>query len=83
MNNGEQLYQSILLDLSQLPVENLPAVAAFLKTLAQQATTKQTNPLKTLAFAGAWNDWSEEEFQEFLRTVKEIRNEMFDREVEL
>ncbi|MBK7936102.1 MAG: hypothetical protein IPJ82_03090 [Lewinellaceae bacterium] len=74
-----ELYQSVLLKLGQLPSENLAEVDAFLSGLAKKRTRIKTARYKTrlAKIAGAWKDWDDREFNAFLETTRQTRQEMF------
>lgn len=81
-----ELYQSILLKLGQLPSTSLAEVDAFLSEIAKKKTRQKKARYKThlAQIAGAWKDWDEKEFNAFLDTTRQIRQEMFaDREFPL
>ena len=81
-----ELYQSILRKLGQLPSVNLAEVDAFLSGLSQKRSGAKPARYKTrlAKVAGAWKDWDDREFNAFLDTTRQIRQEMFaDRELSL
>ena len=82
-----ELYQSILLKLGQLPSTSLAEVDAFLSEIAKKKKTRQKKArykARLAQIAGAWKDWDDKEFNAFLDTTRQIRQEMFaDREFSL
>ncbi len=74
-----ELYQSILLKLGQLPTASLAEVDAFLSEIAKKKTHHKKSRYKThlAQIAGAWKDWDDKEFDAFLDTTRQIRQEMF------
>lgn len=81
-----ELYQSILLKLGQLPSTSLEEVDAFLSEVAKKQTRKKKMHYKTrlAQIAGAWKDWDDREFNIFLETTRQTRQEMFaDRELSI
>jgi hypothetical protein len=81
-----ELYQSVLAKLGQLPVQELAALDRYLSQRlknqgAKRPKSERSNILKT---AGAWKDWDDREFEDFLNIGRQTRNEMFsDRNMEL
>lgn len=81
-----ELYQSILLKLGQLPATSLADVDAFLSEIVKNKSRhKKARYQSRLAkIAGAWKDWDDQEFNAYLDTTRQIRQEMFsDREFSL
>ena len=79
-----ELYQSVLQKLSLIPVEYLPQVDFFLSNLAKKVDDKEQSRKAIMALTGGpWTDWSEEDFQDFLKVTKETGSELFNREIEL
>lgn len=75
----ENTYQSILQQLSDLPVDYLPQINIYLQELINEIKKKPANRSKIMDFAGAWSDFPEEEFQDLLRFTQKNRNSLFDR----
>ena len=72
------LYQSILQKLGQLSPKGLPEVDAFLTFLVSQQGKGKKKSSKSIAHLfGAWKDWNEQEFQDFLEHTTEARNDLF------
>ena len=67
MTNNEQLYQSILQQLSRIPLGYLPKVNRLLEKITKDAKKKSSNRHKIMAFAGSWNDMEEDDFQDYLK----------------
>ncbi|MFN4254305.1 MAG: hypothetical protein ACK4Q5_04800 [Saprospiraceae bacterium] len=81
-----ELYPSILLKLGQLPAESLVEVDLFLSNLAKQHTRVKPKQYKNrlAKVAGAWKNWDDREFNAFLETTRQTRQEMFaDRQMSL
>jgi len=70
MTAAERLYQSILQSLSQIPVGHLQQVNSYLDSLRKSINAKEDNRTRILALRGAWNDLSEDDFNEILRVAK-------------
>ncbi len=76
-----ELYQSVLSKLGQLPFQELAELDTYLSvrlrrkpTQSQRAKTAQSNVSKV---AGAWKDWDNADFEDFLRVLRQTREEMF------
>lgn len=75
MTNNEQLYQSILQQLSRLPLGYLPKVNQLLKKITKDVERKSSNRAKIMAFAGSWNDMKEDDFQDYLKVTRGTNTE--------
>ncbi|NUO02767.1 MAG: hypothetical protein HUU01_19335 [Saprospiraceae bacterium] len=69
-----KLYQSVLSKLGQLPPKELAVLDAYLGLLLQRASKEPTNIAQ---LAGAWSDWKDEEFEDFLQINRQTRQELF------
>ncbi len=78
-----ELYQSVLRQLSLLPVEYLKLVEQFVSGLNQRTQDKKKNRQAILALAGSWSDLSEEDFEEILTISKQTGVSLFSREIDL
>ncbi|MEI6411584.1 MAG: hypothetical protein WCR52_19500 [Bacteroidota bacterium] len=77
-----ELYQSVLSKLGQLAPNDLAVLDAYLERLLKKEVKTKSKGISHLA--GAWKDWSETEFQDFLRSTKQIRLDLFaDRNVSI
>ncbi len=83
MTATDKIYQSILHDLSEIPVEQLHQVSSYLQQLQKEVKHKENNRSKILALSGSWNEMSEEDFQAYLKEAKSAGAEAFGREVDL
>lgn len=72
MMRNEKIYQSILNQLSLVHLDYLQEVDNYLKNLIKIQNRKKQNREKILKLAGAWNDMSEEDFNEFLFITKKV-----------
>jgi hypothetical protein len=66
-----ELYQSVLRQLSLLPVEYLKLVERFVSGLNQLTQDKKKNRQAILALAGSWSDLSEQDFEDIRSIVLE------------
>ncbi|NUQ26751.1 MAG: hypothetical protein HUU34_22635 [Saprospiraceae bacterium] len=78
-----ELYQSVLRQLSLLPVEYLKLVERFVSGLNQLTQDKKKNRQAILALAGSWSDLSEQDFEDIRSVAKETGNSLFAREIDL
>lgn len=72
MIQSESIYQSILSQLSLVPVDYLQQIDLYLRNLSKEIRRKQQNRALILDLAGSWNDMPETDFQSFLITTKKI-----------
>jgi hypothetical protein len=79
----EKLYKSILHQLEVIPDNQLYEIDAYIKNLIAEIRDKEKNRQKILALAGSWSDMSDEDFRDFLQSIKDLRVEMFNREIQL
>ena len=76
MIRNENIYQSILQELSQIPSTYLPVVDSMLKKIKKDIIKKEDNRNKIMAFAGVWEDMEERDFQDYLKVAKETNIEI-------
>lgn len=74
---------TIFKELKNVPVERLEDLYSIIHSL--QANTKKSDKRskEVLSFAGTFGDMSENDYNDFLRQVKQTRNDLFDRDVNL
>lgn len=75
-----ELYQSVLSKLGQLPVQELVELDAYLSSRLRQKSVKKpskTTQSNVSKVAGAWKDWSNADFEDFLSVLQHAREEMF------
>lgn len=70
MSLNENIYQSILQELSQIPSTYLPVVDNMLKKIKKDIAKKENNRNKIMAFAGFWEDMDDGYFQDYLKAAK-------------
>jgi hypothetical protein len=73
---NENIYQSILQELSQIPSSYLPVVDSMLKKIKKDIAKKENNRNKIMAFAGIWEDMEDADFQGYLKAAKETNIEI-------
>lgn len=83
MQASEKIYQSILNQLSLVPVDYLQQVETFLQKLTRDIQRKQRNRALILGLAGSWGDMPEDDFNQYLDAAKQTGSELFDREIDL
>lgn len=74
---------TILEELRNVPVERLEDLYSIIHSL--QADTKKSDKTskEILSFAGIFGDMSDPDYKDFLRQVKQTRQGLFDREIDL
>lgn len=83
MTTAEKQYQSILQNLSKIPVAHLQQVSSFLDELRKNIKSKEDNRARILALRGAWNSMSEADFKDMLHAAKSSGEQAFGRVAEL
>lgn len=78
-----ELYQSVLRQLSVLPLEHLRQVEQYIADLNKRSRNKKKNRQAILALAGSWSDLSDKEFEEIRSIAKETGASLFGREIDL
>ncbi|MBL7794721.1 MAG: hypothetical protein JNK77_20465 [Saprospiraceae bacterium] len=71
-----ELYQSVLRQLSLLPVEYLKLVERFVSGLNQLTQDKKKNRQAILTLAGSWSDLSDQDFEDIRTVAKETGNSL-------
>lgn len=79
----EKLYESILEQLEAMTDIHLYEVDLYIKNLYAEIADKEKNRQNILALAGSWSDMSDEDFGEYQQSIKDLRAEMFNREIQL
>ncbi|MGB1206360.1 MAG: hypothetical protein ACPG5B_11970 [Chitinophagales bacterium] len=77
------LYKSVLQKLSVIPPERLAEVDVFLTTLSEEITMKEKKHLQILELAGSWSDMPQEDFDDYMKSIKAVKKNMFNREINL
>jgi len=77
------LYKSVLQKLSVIPPEHLIEVDVFLTALSEEIAMKEKKRLQILELAGSWSDMSEEDFDDYMQSIKVVKKDMFNREIDL
>lgn len=74
---------TILKELKNVPINRLEDLYSIIHSL--RADTKQSHSTnkKILSYAGSFGDMSEKDYDEFLQQTKDIRNDLFDRDINL
>ena len=67
----DALYQSILMQLSLVAIDQLAEVDAYLRQLTEANAQPSDNRAATMSFAGSWNDMSDEDFAEYLKAARD------------
>ncbi len=76
---NEQIYQSVLYNLSQIPYAYMHQIKRYLMHLSKEVKRKEANQKAIMALAGAWCDMPDEDFNDFMNETKAARNSLFNR----
>ena len=77
------IYKSVLKKLSSIPIEYLNDVDKYLTSLTNNINSKEKNRESILKFAGSWKDISNSDFEDYMKSIKDTRKDMFNRDIEL
>jgi len=69
-----ELYQSVLLKLGRLSANELATLDAYLSRLVTKAG--QIKPESIGHLAGAWENWDDSDFEDFLQFTEQNRGDM-------
>ena len=70
MIQSERIYQSILSQLSLVPVDSLQQIDAFLQSITKEMRQKEQTRALILNLAGSWSDMPETDFNDFVAHYK-------------
>ena len=76
-------YQTIIEEVNQIHVAFLQDVYKILHSFALKVEHSKQNREKILELAGSWSDITDADFNDIMSEIKNDRNEMFNREIEL
>jgi len=76
------MYKSVLKKLSSIPVEYLNEVDKFLTSLTRDINHKENNRENILKFAGSWNDMSDNDFEDYMKSINDLKGNMFNRDID-
>ncbi len=74
---------TILKELKNVPIERLEDLYSIIHSLQANKKKSDKRSKKILSFAGTFADMSENYYNDFLGQVKQTRNELFDRDINL
>lgn len=74
---------TILKELRNVPVNRLEDLYSIIHSLRANTKKSGKRRKKILSFAGSFGDLPEKEYNEFLQHTKDIRNNLFDRDINL
>lgn len=74
---------TILKELKNVPVDRLKDLYSIIHSLRANTKKSDSTNKKILSYAGSFVDMSEKDYDEFLQQTKEIRNHLFDRDINL
>ncbi|MEO5651143.1 MAG: hypothetical protein ABIR03_14630 [Ginsengibacter sp.] len=73
---------TILEELNDVPADRLGELHAFINSLKIPGE-KLEKRKKILSFAGAFNDMSQSDYDDFVKETKKTRSKLFDSEIDL
>jgi len=76
---NEQIYQSVLYNLSQIPQVYMYQIDKYLQHLQKEIKRKEANRKAIMALSGAWCDMPDEDFNDFMNEAIAARNSLFNR----
>jgi hypothetical protein len=74
---------TILEQIRLVPVERLDDLYAIINSMCTSTKATNISGSSVLSYSGAFSAMSEEEFDGFMRQMKYVRTELFEREVNL
>jgi hypothetical protein len=76
---------TIINELQDVPINRLEELYQYIHSLKEKQDIEDKSKMreKILSFAGLFRDWKQDEYQEFLDNTKQIRKDLFNRDVEL
>lgn len=74
---------TILKELKNVPVDRLKDVYSIIHSLQINTKKTDTDRKKILSFAGSFGDLSKKDYYDFINQTKEIRKNLFDRDINL
>lgn len=74
---------TILKELKNVPVDRLEDLYSIIHSLRANTKKSDRKSRKILSFAGAFDDMTENDFNDFINHTKQTRNNLFDRDINL
>lgn len=74
---------TILEELNDVPEDKLSELHNFINSLKISTKKSEKKRKKILSFAGAFNDISQNDYDDFVKETKKTRAELFEREIKL
>lgn len=74
---------SIVEEMKELPVGKLEEVYQFVHSLTPKVKKSESKRKKILSFAGAFKDMNNVDYDDYLEQTKKIRNQSFNRNIDL
>ena len=72
---------TILEELNDVPVDKLGELHVFINSLKINNEKSEKKRKEILSFAGAFNDMSQNDYNDFVKETKRTRSKLFDREI--
>ncbi|MBS1736050.1 MAG: hypothetical protein JSS98_05515 [Bacteroidetes bacterium] len=74
---------AILKELKNVPVDKLEDLYSIIHSLRTNIKNTNTKSLEILSYAGSFGDMSKSDYGNFVKHTKQVRNELFDRNINL
>ncbi|HEY5462276.1 MAG TPA: hypothetical protein VIJ95_03395 [Hanamia sp.] len=74
---------TILEELNDVPVDKLGELHIFINSLKINTEKSEKKRKEILSFAGAFNDMSQNDYDDFVKETRKTRTELFEREIKL
>lgn len=75
--------RTILKELKNVPVNRLEDLYSIIRSFTTATTKSKSSKEKILSYAGSFSDMSPDEFNDFEKELKNTRNQLFDRNIDL
>ena len=74
---------TILEELNEVPADRLNELHSFINSLKINTKKSEKKRKRILSFAGAFSNMPQRDYNGFVKEMKKIRRELFDREIKL
>ena len=74
---------TILEELRNVPVERLEDLYSIIHSLQVDTKKSDKTSVEILSFAGSFGDMADHDYNDFLSHIKQTRQELFNREIDL
>lgn len=74
---------TILKEIKEVPVNRLEELYQFVHSLIPKAASQDNLRKKILSYGGAFKDMPDKEYSDFQKHIKDVRENSFDRNIEI